>query len=252
LAPSLSKPIPHRYSDFLHGLSTTNLASVGDASAKLAPADRLRLIHGFITSTPEDGGLGINPDSPAWSPRVQSVMALHDHDFNGQWIRSWTTHAVGARELDGIRDQFGESVALYFSFLSGYTKFLFVPSALGVLFYLFGTPYSGAYSIALVVWATSFAEWWRVRERVLSVRWSTRGSFSVERRRAQYVGNTSWQARELRTAASVPLILLAAGFLACLLTGLFVFEAFLSQLYTGPGHQYIVSALHILVKFHEY
>jgi hypothetical protein len=46
--------------------------------------------------------------------------------------------------------------------------------------------------------------------------------------------------RELRVLASVPVILLFAGILAALLTGIFVLEAFVTQLYTGPGHKYIV------------
>ena len=41
--------------------------------------------------------------------------------------------------------------------------------------------------------------------------------------------------------ASVPVILLFAAVLAALLTAIFVFEAFVTHLYTGPGHKYIVS-----------
>lgn len=106
----------NRYSDFLHGLSTTNLASVADTSASenLAPADRLRLIHGFVTSTRQDGGLGIISDLPEWN-RVESVMALHDHDFNHQWIRSWTTSRVNEAQLDKIRDQVGEAIVLWYA-----------------------------------------------------------------------------------------------------------------------------------------
>lgn len=87
-------------------MSTTNLASVGDLSAaeKLAPADRLRLIYGYVTATTKDHGLGINPDSPEWK-FVKSVMVLHDHEFNSEWIRTWTTGKVGMKEIDQIRDQ---------------------------------------------------------------------------------------------------------------------------------------------------
>jgi len=40
--------------------------------------------------------------------------------------------------------------------------------------------------------------------------------------------------------ASFPIILMFAGVLAALLTGIFVFEAFVTELYTGPGQKYIV------------
>jgi anoctamin-10 len=142
---------------------------------------------------------------------------------------------------DFILVQFGEAVALYFSFLHTYTHFLIFPSVLGALFYFLGSPYSLIYSLLLLVWSTTFVEYWRVRERRLSVRWSTRGSFKVEKRRADYKPNFPWWTRELRALASVPVILLFAGVLGSLLTGIFVFEAFVTQIYTGPGHQYIVS-----------
>ena len=41
--------------------------------------------------------------------------------------------------------------------------------------------------------------------------------------------------------ASVPVIMLFGVVLAGLLTGIFVFEAFVTHLYTGPGHKFIVS-----------
>lgn len=94
-----------RNSDFLYGLPMSNMPSANDfESAPLSPADRVRLIHGFISSTPEDGGLGIIPGRKEWD-LVESVMALHDHDFNDHWIRLWTRHRIASVELEKIRDQ---------------------------------------------------------------------------------------------------------------------------------------------------
>ena len=131
-------------------------------------------------------------------------------------------------------------MALYFHFLSFYTKHLLFISGVGVVSYFFAPPYSPAYSTILLVWSIVFVEWWRIRQRQLSVRWGTKGSFRVEKRRAQYVP-LSWWRNDLRVIASLPVILFFASVLAVLLTGIFVFEAFVTQLYTGPGHQLIVS-----------
>jgi anoctamin-10 len=136
--------------------------------------------------------------------------------------------------------QFGDSVAFYFSFLSSYTQALIFPAILGLTFHLFGSPYSPIYSTLLFLWSVVFVEWWRVRERILSVRFGSRGSFRVEKHRAQYIPGFPWWRRDLRMVASFPIILMFAGVLAALLTGIFVFEAFVTQLYTGPGHKYIV------------
>jgi anoctamin-10 len=75
------------------------------------------------------------------------------------------------------------------------------------------------------------------------VRWGSRGSFYVETRRAQYTPGCPWWKRELRMIASVPVILVFAIILAALLTGIFVIEAFVTELYTGTGHKYVVRHL---------
>ena len=101
----------HRHTDFLRGLPASELVSldstvIADPSA-LSPADRLRIIYEYVTSTRYDGGLGIVPGSKEWS-RIESVVALHDHEFNDLWMRTWTRRQVGfgigRAELDKIKD----------------------------------------------------------------------------------------------------------------------------------------------------
>ncbi|KIJ59796.1 hypothetical protein HYDPIDRAFT_118162 [Hydnomerulius pinastri MD-312] len=229
-----------RHSDFLYGLPMSKLPSAETDldTAPLSTADRIRLVHAYITSTPQDGGLGIIPECKEWD-LVSSVMVLHDHEFNDHWIRLWTRHRIASVQLEKIRDQFGDSVALYFFFLTAYTRALIFPAGLGVAFYFFGTPYSALYSSLLLVWSIVFVEWWRLQERILSVRWCTRGSFRVEKRRADYIPSFPWWKKETRKMASVPVILLFASVLAVVLTGIFVLEAFVTQLYKGPGHRIV-------------
>ena len=43
--------------------------------------------------------------------------------------------------------------------------------------------------------------------------------------------------------ASVPVIMLFAAILAALLFLVFIFEAFIADLYTGPGSRFVVSPL---------
>lgn len=99
-----------RHSDFLLGLPSSTLpAQARDfVASPLSPADRLRLVHDYITSLESEGGLGIVPGLWQWS-RVESIMALQDHAFNENWIRSWTRRQIGFHmgfgELSKIRDQ---------------------------------------------------------------------------------------------------------------------------------------------------
>lgn len=234
----------------------------------LSPSDRIRLIHGYVTSSTSQGGLGITPGNSQY-PHIQSVFCLHDHAFNKAWIDRWTRRELGInisdQELDIIRHQFGESVALYYAFLATYTKALLLPTFLGVTFWKFGAPYHPLYSALVVLWSIGMVEWWRIRERKLAVRWGSRGAFRVEKRRVEFDavvkerspapkhddddddGAFPWWKREIRILTSLPVIILAALALSGLLTGLFIIEAFVTQLYTGPGHQ--VAALFPTILF---
>ena len=137
-------------------------------------------------------------------------------------------------------------MGLYFHFLATYAKALTVISAIGGGFWLFGASYSPYYSIALILWATTFVEYWKVVERRISVRWGTYGAFRVEKLRHDYIsdGGSPLQKdlhKAARVAASIPVILGFVAVLAGILTTLFAIEAFITRLYTGPLHQHVVS-----------
>ena len=137
-------------------------------------------------------------------------------------------------------------MGLYFHFLETYAKALTLISAIGGLFWFFGESYSPYYSIALILWATTFVEYWEIVERKISVRWGTHGAFRVEKLRHDYVNNSGSSLqrdlqRATRIAASIPVILGFVAVLAGILTTLFAVEAFITRLYTGLFHQHVVS-----------
>jgi anoctamin-10 len=110
-----------------------------------------------------------------------------------------------------------------------------------VLFYFFGSSYSPLYSTLLFIWSVVYVEWWRVQERILSLRWGTRGVSRVEKQRPQYKPGVTWWQRDLRVLASIPVIIFFSVILAALLTAIFFLEAFVTELYKGPGQRYVVS-----------
>ena len=228
----------YSHSDFLEGLPVPQAKS----TLTLSPAERIRLVHSYISSTSADGGLAISPGSPDWDC-IESIFPIHDRHFNEAWVRAWKPRTIASVQLEKIRDQFGDSLAYYFAFLASYTHFLIVPAVLGIFAHFFLPPYSPIYSILLFLWSIIFVEWWRVHERILGLRFGTRGSFKVEKRRPQYKSSINWWAQELRILATIPIILLWAGILATLLTSIFVFEAFITRLYQGPGKQVVVSII---------
>ncbi len=110
LYSSLSTCHLYSHSDVLHGLSTR--ASDVDPTS-ISSTERLHLVHCYVTSSPSDGGLGIHPDNDAWS-RVESIMALHDPEFNDRWMHSVThTIDIGRDQLDFIRSQVRASILFH-------------------------------------------------------------------------------------------------------------------------------------------
>jgi anoctamin-10 len=99
-----------QHSDFLLGLPTAAIPShTRDFQEQpLTPAERLRLVHSYISATAVEGGLGIVPGAHDY-PRVESIVALHDKEFNDKWIHEWTRRQMGFgvsyKELVKIKDQ---------------------------------------------------------------------------------------------------------------------------------------------------
>ena len=132
------------------------------------------------------------------------------------------------------------------------------------MFYLF-TPkdsYPPLYAVILSLYSTIFVAFWRVKERKLAVRWGTRGceSVAVGRLRPEYVANLGLQQqtpgqgektvdaiqagddlkRDAKIALSIPVIAACGVGLGLVLSGIFVIEALVAQVYEGLGKEVVV------------
>ncbi|KIR69262.1 hypothetical protein I314_00368 [Cryptococcus bacillisporus CA1873] len=238
-----------------------------------APATRLRLIYNMLTAPKLQGGLGITPGRGKWS-RVKSISALHDEAADKAWVEKWTTGGdwqVGltkgldedTRKRGGLGDQQPPPIHLYFEFLTTYTLSLFPITVVSVLFYFFTPPdsYPPLYALCLSLYSTIFIAIWRIKQRKFAVKWGTYGCENVAfgRLRPEYVASlgldktTAQQGvetvdavqagnelrRDTKVAASVPIIAACGVGLGVVLMGLFVLEAFVSQLYDGPGKKIV-------------
>jgi anoctamin-10 len=67
----------------------------------------------MITSPREEGGAGITPKTGQWK-NVESIFPLHDHTFNKEWIKKWSSQTfLKAEDLDQVRNKFGEKVVYH-------------------------------------------------------------------------------------------------------------------------------------------
>jgi len=106
------------HDDFLLGLPSSTLpGQIKDfVETPLSSGDRTRVVYSHITSLKVEGGLGIIPGVEEW-PRLKSILALHDNDFNKRWIQDWTHRLRGFNiplaELNKIRDEVSYKLAIF-------------------------------------------------------------------------------------------------------------------------------------------
>ncbi|KAI1461553.1 DUF590-domain-containing protein [Annulohypoxylon moriforme] len=245
-----------RVQDWLYGVRITAPdKDVGKEFAKqpITEAERLRTVYLLIDKPQNEGGAGITPKLGQWK-NVLSIFPLHNHAFNRQWIKEWSSrYFLSDKDLDQIRDKFGESVAFYFAFLQSYFAFLIFPAAFGFGAWLILGRYSWFFGIVNSLWTIIFFEWWKKKEVDLAVQWGVRGVSRIQRPRTQF--RWDHEAADPITGEAVKVyspikrlqtqllqIPFALGCLA-LLGALYVFcfsiEIFLGEIYNGPFKSYL-------------
>jgi len=103
-----------RVKDWLYGVRAAQPDRETEQSITSQPlteAERLRIVHHMITSPREEGGAGITPKTGQWK-NIESIFPLHDHTFNKEWIKKWSSQTfLKAEDFDQIRNKFGEKVS---------------------------------------------------------------------------------------------------------------------------------------------
>lgn len=246
-----------RVQDWLYGVRATSPEKDVDKAFQDEPvtdAERLRLVYLLITKPKNDGGAGITPTVGQWK-EVASIFPLHNHAFNRQWIKQWSSkYILDEKDLHHIRDKFGESVAFYFAFVQSYFSFLLFHAAFGFGAWIIFGQYSFFYAFMNSLWTVVFFEWWKKKEVDLAVQWGVRGVSRIQHPRTQFkwdheaadpvtgepVKIYSPTKRLKSQLLQIPfafacLVVLGAIYLFC-----FSIEIFLSEVYNGPLKSYLV------------
>lgn len=247
-----------RVQDWLYGIRTvapekemqTNLSQ-----EPITEAERLRLTYLLITKPRNEGGAGITTKSGEWKC-VESIFALHDHTFNNKWIKELTGKTfLGPKDLEEIKNKFGEKIAFYFAFLQSYFMFLIFPAGFGFCAWVLLGTFSPVYAIINALWCIVFVEYWKKQETDLAVQWGVRGVSKIQLKRPAFkhegiikdpitgedVKVYSPLKRLSRQLLQVPFALVSALVLGSLIAGCFAIEIFLSEIYDGPFKSYLVS-----------
>lgn len=108
--------------------------------------------------------------------------------------------------------------------------------------------YPPLYALVLAIYSSVFLATWKIRERKLAVQWGVRGceSVAVGGLRPQYVRahkvksidephTKSDLVRDSKVIFSIPIIITCGAALGVVLMTIFMIEAFVGQLWDGPG-----------------
>lgn len=246
-----------RVRDWVHGVRAAAPPKETREALEAEPlyeAERLRIIYQLITNPVEEGGAGITPKEGEWE-NVESLFALHDHEYNKDWMRKWSSSwTLNTEDLDDIRNRLGEKVAFYFAFTQSYFTFLLFPAAFGAAAWLVLGHFSAIYGVASVLWCTIFTEWWKHQETDLAIRWGVRGVSKIQTRKRDFrhekVITDSVTGEKMhifpatkrlqRQLWQIPFVMAAALMLGALIATCFGIEVFISEVYKGPFKSLLV------------
>ncbi|KAK5128538.1 hypothetical protein LTR85_003209 [Meristemomyces frigidus] len=246
-----------RVKDWIHGVRPAQPAKEVRISLEQEPlteAERFRIIYQLITNPQSEGGAGITPKKGEWE-NIESVFALHDHVYNKEWIKKWSTQwLLTPEDFDDIRNRLGEKIAFYFAFTQSYFTFLLFPAGMGLFSWLFLGHFSSIYAFATSLWCIVFVEYWKHQEHDLSIRWGVRGVSSIETKRHEFKPATETTdpitgekiqiypdlQRLQRQALQVPFAIACVLVLGTLIATCFGIEVFISEVYDGPGKSLLV------------
>ena len=246
-----------RVKDWLYGVRAAQPDKEAHNSLttlQMTEAERYRMVHQMITMPREEGGAGVTPKQGQWK-NVESVFPLHDHKFNKEWIKQWSTKTfLKADDLDMIRNHLGEKIGFYFAFTQSYFAFLLFPAAFGFASWVLLGHFSPVYAVVNGLWCITFVEYWKHQEVDLGVRWNVKGVSSIQEKRKEFkhekevkdpiTGETVQvfpaTKRLSRQLLQIPFAIVACTALGGLIATCFGIEIFLSEVYNGPLKSYLV------------
>ncbi|KAJ3094465.1 Anoctamin-7 [Phlyctochytrium planicorne] len=109
-------------------------------------------------------------------------------------------HVLLEQPLRQIRDYFGERVAYYFTWLGFYSLWLWIPSLVGILVFVYGlltrkriqdvfdNALTTPFAFFMAVWAALFLEFWKRQEYTLNTIWDVNDMETVETKRPEWYG----------------------------------------------------------------
>lgn len=180
---------------------------------------------------------------------IRRFYAPHDHQLMRHVEPFWLKRS-GLVTSEMIRRYFGESIGMYFSFLTFYTLALVIPAILGCLMLFLGTVSVPFICIYYVVWTTIVLELWKRRGAEHAFNWGTITMTYLDRPRGEYHGPLGcdpitgkmcpqypvWKTYARMYGVSYPLVLAGAAMAFLMSMGQFWAEDYLRERFAADSY----------------
>ncbi len=203
--------------------------------------------HSWVTFwKKEEPGMYALPWSPfevPFSVTMSRIILSLEHVFVG----------LLAQPLDNIAEYYGENVAFHYAYMAYYTRWLMVPSVLGLIVFIFQVHDRKLdhwmclpYSIFIMIWASFMLTFWRQKSSQLAYRWGVLDYETEETERPQFYGNVvydkstgekrkvypMWK-RVVKYMISLPILLIMIGIMLIIMATIFTTQDHLFKAYNS-------------------
>ncbi|KAL7053321.1 hypothetical protein AAHC03_025481 [Spirometra sp. Aus1] len=128
--------------------------------------------------------------------KIKSIFPLHDRETLKVLLHTWVGGFKHHQPIDLVEEYFGVHIALYFAWLSHYTKALIFPAVFGILCWVLlpsdktAALFYPIVALCTMLWATLFLESWKRTNSSYTYRYGTldRPSVLLEEPRPQFYG----------------------------------------------------------------
>ncbi|UJR31643.1 hypothetical protein I4U23_019124 [Adineta vaga] len=202
---------------------------------------------------------------------IRQVLPLHNKEtlnhLRETWV--WPQAFFKRQPIEEIRQYFGVKIALYFCWISFYTKALCIPAFYGIIIWFF----SGRNqelddklfiinTFLNIIWATGFLLLWRRRQAELAYQWNTLDMEQLEDIRPTFKGQLrrspitdkfepyypTWKRLLFRLFVTIPMICINILLVSCVILLIIRFQSWIDRQLKAGRLPHLMSLTDLLPK----
>jgi len=218
---------------------------------------KLQLLVGIMGARHDQDGAQLQLRTMLYKGKIKGHFPLHNAVAKNDLANKWMQWNYLPWTMPQMKEYFGETIGMYFEFLSHYTCWIIAPSIVGFIVAVITwsqrsteSPLVAAFSLFIALWAVLMMEFWKRRQSVLQLFWGMDDVRKEQLDRPEFTGDELTspidgkkilyfpQAERTKLQRESAVILSSLIFVVLIFTGaVFVFRKFMTNGYapSNPG-----------------